>query len=467
MKDLAKLFRDTTDSFWRSQAQLRPERFVAAFVVDGDITESISRGGADAHTPFRIASMTKSFTAAAVLRLRDNGALALDTPIAELVEGAQALVGPTADSPAVTVRHLLTMSAGMASDDPWGDRMLDLSWVDFRSLLSRGAFFAHAPGNGAQYSNYGYAILGIVIEALSGMSCREYVSSTIIEPLGLTSTTWDVPKDPRAAKGEHRRPNLDVGAPLDHGAFAPMGGLWSTATDLAKWVAFFCDAFPARDGVDSEVLCRASRREMQRTHTLWEPKILDTAYGPRMSEIGYGMGLVELRHPELGSVVHHSGGLPGYGSNMRWVPDMGVGFVALGNRTYAPMRSLTNELLEALHVADLLPSPSRAWPPTSAELDEAAEQLVNWIWRVDGASEPRWAMNVDLDLPIEIRRQEADDLVAVVGEQINCRLTRSHRAAGRVIVTTASHDVVLGFSLSPEVPPRLQSFEVVSSDKSR
>jgi CubicO group peptidase (beta-lactamase class C family) len=460
MKDLQPLLQLTTDSFWRSQTQLRPEQAVVALVSDGEVAVSISDGGAGVDTPFRIASMTKSFTAAAVLRLRDSGVLTLDTPIVELVGATDTLVGPTSDSPAVTVRHLLTMAAGMASDDPWGDRMLDLSASDFQSLLDRGAFFAIAPGDGSQYSNYGYAILGSVIESVSGTSCRDYVSSTIIEPLGLNSTTWDVPRDPRTAIGAHRRAKLDVGVPLAYGAFAPMGGLWSTINDLAKWVAFFCDAFPARDGADSEVLCRASRREMQRTHTLWDPKIIDTPYGPRMTEIGYGMGLVESLHPDLGAVVHHSGGLPGFGSNMRWVPDLGVGIVALGNRTYAPMRSLTNELIEALHAAGGLPAPSRAWPTVSAELADAAEKLVNWIWRLPGSSEPDWAMNVELDLAMDVRRREADGVVSIVGQQVAWSLERSSRAAGKIVATTTSHLVTVGLSLSPEVPPRVQSFQI-------
>jgi CubicO group peptidase (beta-lactamase class C family) len=75
----------------------------------------------DADTGFRIASMTKSFTAATIVGLRDGGLLALDDPIARHVPELAELRGPTADSPVITIRHLLTMSAGLATDDPWGD----------------------------------------------------------------------------------------------------------------------------------------------------------------------------------------------------------------------------------------------------------------------------------------------------------------------------------------------------------
>jgi CubicO group peptidase (beta-lactamase class C family) len=464
------LLESSIDRFFESQNQPRPSATVVALVsagsvdvcvVDGTLTSGQTLDGA---TQFRIASMTKSFTAAAVLQLRDRGKLALDTPVADLVKGAAAIVGPTDDSPVVTVRHLLTMSAGFASDDPWGDRQLDLRADDFDAMVRSGTFFANPPGFGFQYSNLGYALLGSVIESVSGVSAREFISTQILTPLAMLQTTWDEPHGSNVAIGEHRRPGLDVGPALGYGAFSPMGGLWSTVTDLARWVEFFCDAFPARDGGDSSVLSRASRREMQRTHTSWNPRIVDTAYGPRLTEVGYGMGLVEVRHPDLGTVIHHSGGLPGFGSNMRWVPDLGFGIVALANRTYAPMRPLTAELLEDLHAARLLPAATskRRWPTETVELDRQAAALVNWIWRLAGTPdrEPDWAMNVDLDLPLTARRADADDLVTRVGAMISATVVPSTRASGKIHVTTPTTMVTIEFSLSPEAQPRLQWYEV-------
>src|SRR3954453_20229538 len=90
-------------------------------VRDGKLDAS-GGSGADEHTVFRIASMTKSFTAACVLALRDDGVFALDDPIAAHAPELAAVGGPTTDAPAVSIRHLLTMSAGIATDDPWADR---------------------------------------------------------------------------------------------------------------------------------------------------------------------------------------------------------------------------------------------------------------------------------------------------------------------------------------------------------
>jgi CubicO group peptidase (beta-lactamase class C family) len=483
---------EASERFFASQEMPAAPAIVVALIHDGQITGTYSRGAlTDGSVPnlgtrFRIASMTKSFTAAAILRLRDAGSLALDDHLTELLPSAKAIIGPTTDSPPVTVRHLLTMSAGLASDDPWGDRQLDLSPSVFRKLVARGATFANPPGFETQYSNYGYALLGSVIEAVTGRSAQQFISNEILAPLGMDSTTWTVPvpvpgdgrvdgrvegvgsgSSHNTAWGTHRREGLDVGDPLGDGAFAPMGGLWSTANDLAQWVGFLSDAFPPRDGIDSPVLCRASRREMQRVHTSWNPKIVDSPHGPRLSELGYGMGIMVTKHPDLGAIVHHSGGLPGYGSNMRWIPDRGFGIIALANRTYAPMRLLTAELIEVLYSADLIPEPSRRWSASVPVLEAQATVLVDWIWRDEGAYdaagragvEPEWAMNVDLDLDISTRRSELDDMVNLVGRRVKRTFLPDHATAGNMTITTQTHQVEVRLMLSPEVPPTIQWFD--------
>src|SRR4051812_36876284 len=109
-------------------------------------------------TVFRIASMTKTFTAAAVLRLRDDGVLTLDEPIPGL-----AAVKPTADSPALTLRHLLSMQSGLTSDDPWADRHLDLGADQFDAVVAAGPLFAVPPGTAFVYSNLGFGLIGRVV----------------------------------------------------------------------------------------------------------------------------------------------------------------------------------------------------------------------------------------------------------------------------------------------------------------
>ena len=126
----------------------------------------------DELTVFRIASMTKSFTAAAVLLLRDEGALRLDDP-AEAYVPELAGLGPLA-SP-VTIRKLLTMTAGFPTDDPWGDRLQGQPLAEFADFLAAGVSLAWAPGTRFEYSNLSYAILGLVIAAASGKAYDQFV----------------------------------------------------------------------------------------------------------------------------------------------------------------------------------------------------------------------------------------------------------------------------------------------------
>lgn len=111
-------------------------------------------------TVFRIASMTKAFTALTVLHLRDEGKLALEAPAEVYVPELGGWRYPTRDAPRIRVRDLLNHTAGFISDDPWGDRQTLLPEAEFTQLLREGASFARTPGTAAEYSNLGYALLG-------------------------------------------------------------------------------------------------------------------------------------------------------------------------------------------------------------------------------------------------------------------------------------------------------------------
>ena len=97
-----------------------------------------------ADTVFRIASMTKSFTAMAILKLRDEGKLALDDPAEKYVPEMKALKYPTSDSPKITVRHLLSHSEGFPEDNPWGDRQLADSEEQLSALIKGDSVLEHA-----------------------------------------------------------------------------------------------------------------------------------------------------------------------------------------------------------------------------------------------------------------------------------------------------------------------------------
>ena len=130
----------------------------------------VAKAPADVDTVFRIASMTKSFTAMAILKLRDEGKLSLDDAAEQYITELKTLQYPTADSPRITIRHLLTHSEGFPEDNSWGDRQLAVSDEQMAAMMRAGIPFSNAPGVTYEYSNYGFALLGRIVARVSGRS---------------------------------------------------------------------------------------------------------------------------------------------------------------------------------------------------------------------------------------------------------------------------------------------------------
>jgi len=470
-------------------------------VLGGELVHSAGFGartleGAvpDADTVFRIASMSKSFTASAVLLLRDAGALALDDPAARYVPELAGWTYGAADAAPITIRHLLTMTAGFPTDDPWGDRQQGLPLDAFGELLAAGVSFNWAPGTRFEYSNLGYAILGRVLTAVSGMPYEELIRARLLEPLGMRRSGYRAAEFPAGELAVGYRHGLggweDV--PFDpYGAFAPMGGVFSTVADLATWVAGFASAFPpdgvAGDGVHP--LRAASRREMQLPQAVTEwrsPQRLPA--GPPGAPAYYGFGLFVDEDPEVGRVVGHSGGYPGFGSNMRWHPVTGLGVIALGNGTYAPMSTLTGLVLAALlprsasYSVALAPAspgtvqaapgavpsapgavPAAAgapWPETVAAAAAIDRLLLSWD---DATADALFSENVALDGPYHERRYA----IGLIRERIGSfgvdgtRPAESDTPAHRRWWLTGDRGTVQAqIQLSPQRPPRVQSLTV-------
>jgi CubicO group peptidase (beta-lactamase class C family) len=413
-------------------------------------------------TVFRIASMTKTFTAAAVLRLRDDGVLALDDALPELA-GAR----PTADSPALTLRHLLSMQSGITADDPWADRHLDIGPDEFDAVVAPGLLFAVPPGTGFEYSNLGYGAIGRVIERVTGEPPQDVIDRVVVRPLGLDRTTWTQPDHDdwaRPYRVEDGQPLADD-PPIGDGALATMGGLWSTVEDLVRLMAWFDDAFPARDGDDDDPLRRASRREQQQVQRATAVARTE-ATGEGLDHVperidggGYGFGLQVIHDQRFGHIVGHSGGLPGYGSNMRWLPGRRVGAVALANSTYAPMRLLTRRMLEVLDDHGLVPA---VVVPVNPDLERAADALLALIndWSDDAANK-LFTDNVALDESFERRARKAAELVTAHGPLTQERLDAAFATDGTVTATAADgREVRVWLALSPVPPPRVQEYEI-------
>ena len=368
----------------------------------------------DADTVFRIASMTKSFTGAALMTLVADGRVRLDDLVAEHVPELEGWRGPTTDGPALTVRHLVSMEAGLPTDDPWADRHVDLAPEAMDELIEAGGSFAWPPGVRFEYSNLGWGLVGRVIERVADARPQEVVSSSLLAPLGMAATTWVRPASPAAVAEPYRLQDgewLHEAEPLGDGTIAPMGGLWSTVRDLARWVGFFTDAFPARDAPDDGPLARWARREMQQMRRVHEvARFRPSPAGPsRVGVTGYGIGLSVRVDERLGVSVGHSGGLPGYGSHMRWLPEHGVGVIGLSNVTYGNMAAACVEALEVLADRDEL-GPAHTVEAARA-LEDAAEGAVALLasWN-DSDADALFADNVGLDEPYERRAIEAAGL---------------------------------------------------------
>ena len=232
----------------------------------------------DADTAFRICSMTKSFIAMVVLSLRDEGRLDIDSPLAEIVPDLRALADAGPDSPPVTVRQLLTMDAGLPQDDPWADRLMaeDNAWVS-SEVFARGATRSRAPGTAFEYSNYGWAALGRVVEAVTGRRHQDLVRERVLEPLRLRSTVWsagDLPPEQVATGYRRAGDGFTPEVPLaDGGYFSALGGLYSSVRDLARWSGVFLDAEPARDAPERAPVSRATLREMSRSRSAFAPGV--------------------------------------------------------------------------------------------------------------------------------------------------------------------------------------------------
>src|SRR5688572_7686047 len=145
-------------------------------VVDGKLVHTANFGYSDiskkiavtSSTMFRVASISKSVTAMAILKLRDEGKLSLDDPAAKYVVELAGQRYPTTDAPEITIRHLLTHGAGFPVDNPWGDRQLADSDKDLSELLKKKVSFSNAPGIAYEYSNLGFALLGKIVSVVSG-----------------------------------------------------------------------------------------------------------------------------------------------------------------------------------------------------------------------------------------------------------------------------------------------------------
>lgn len=421
-----------------------------------------------ADTLFRIASMTKAFTALSILKLRDEGELELDAPVETYVAELRSWKYPTDDSPKIRVRELLTHTAGFVTDDPWGDRQTPLPEDDFTRLLRDGVPFTRPPAMAMEYSNLGYALLGRIVANVSGQPYKDVVQRLLLTPLGMTSTGYDVaaaPADRRALGYRWEDDAWKLEPTMAHGAFGAMGGIQTSATDYAKWVAYLLSAWPPRDGADAGPVRRSSVRELAQGANYPSVRLRPGSSGPDACREAstYAMGFYAASDCELGLTLSHSGGYPGYGSHVLLLPDYGVGIFALANRTYAGPRPPVWDAAVALLRAGRLKPPGSLTPSTALTTAYAAVAKMFAAGSVTSAGDVL-AMNFLMDRDAEHRARDFAELKAQVGTCDTAVPIAPTGALAGDFTWRCEHGRVKGeVLLAPTPTPRIQSLTLTRS----
>ncbi|MEO8132846.1 MAG: serine hydrolase domain-containing protein [Betaproteobacteria bacterium] len=416
-------------------------------------------------TLFRIASMTKAFTALTILKLRDEGNLRLDELAETYVPEMRSWTYPTLDSPRIRVRDLLNHTAGFVTDDPWGDRQNPLADAAFSILLREGVPFNRPPGLSMEYSNLGYAILGRIVTTVSGQPYADAITRTLLEPLGMASSGFDAAAAPsaRRAQGYAWQDNAWTLEPtMGHGAFGAMGGLQTSAADYARWVSYLLSAWPARDDADNGPVRRATVRELAQGSNfpaLAPPRAASSGHEACRRAVTYGMGMNVVVDCELGSHLTHSGGYPGYGSFLLLLPRQGVGLFALANRTYAGPRETVYDAASMLKKADFLKECPVA---LSSDLANAYRAVAAIYEQGDvAAGQDLLAMNFLMDRDAAGWVRDLSDLRKQLGKcDTTAAIVPASALSGEFTWRCETGRLAGSILLAPTHPPRIQALDL-------
>ena len=329
---------------------------------------------------YRVGSISKSFTAALVMALRDEGLLALDERLSTYVEEIDGSVK-------VSVRQALSHLSGLQREpvgevwvngDPPDTEALVASLADVEWVLSAGRRF--------HYSNLAYAILGLACERVTGRAWADLVTQRLFEPLSMAHTTLQPGED--AATGFFVHPHTDVAVaeqPIDSRAVAPAMQMWSTVDDLGRWGAFLAEPDPA----------------VLRAETVAEMATLAVMADPLRWTLGFGLGLMLHRRGDR-VLVGHAGAMPGFLADVLVSrPDKLAAVVLTNTGAAADPPDLAGQLIEA--VLEEEPPVPAAWAPPPPPPAEAAELVGSW-WLEGDEFVFRWR-----DGRLEARRSGSPD----------------------------------------------------------
>ena len=341
------------------QAEGRAPSLVGAVVRDGGQAWWGSRSMLEGHEPdgdiqYRIGSLTKTFVAVLIMRLRAEGLLDLADPVGKYLDPGEA--------GSATIAQLLSHTAGLAAEarGPWWERTPG----ELRPSL--GDIFGDRPrplpaGRQFHYSNPGFALLGALAGQLRGHSWDEAVRREILSPLGMTRTTLRAQSPHAGGFAVHPWADVMQSEPTEHtGHMASAGDLWSTVDDLCRFAAFLLDG-------DDRVLPAATLEEM-RSH----------AAPPPGGNGGYGFGIQILERGDR-TLFGHGGSMPGFLAALLVSPDDGLGAVVLSNATAGPaVGEIAVDLIEI--VASNEPRLPERWKPQPGIGPELLALTGLWYW---------------------------------------------------------------------------------------
>jgi CubicO group peptidase (beta-lactamase class C family) len=383
-----------------AQSEQRIPSISAAAIGNGEVVWQEALGVADVDrgveastdTQYRIGSITKTFTAVAVMQLRDAGELELDDPLSKHI--SEAAHGQP------TLRRMLSHLSGLQREMP-GYVWETLEFPDREGLVSGLADAEQVlrPGARWHYSNLAFALLGEVVARRSGLEYEEYVRGRLLEPLGLERTTFEQAQP--AANAYFVEPYADAVRPEQNaikGAFAAAGSLWSTTGDICRWGTFLVD------GAEG-VLAKETVEEMRRFQAMADLEEW---------KLGWGLGLMLLREDDR-IFVGHGGAMPGFLAGLAVSPKERSGAVVLVN-SGAGVK--VEELLRKLAVkaAESYPPEPEPWQAAEGVPPELEPLLGRWwsegnevVIRIrDGRLELRDVAAAP-SLPPSVFEQDGDD----------------------------------------------------------
>jgi CubicO group peptidase (beta-lactamase class C family) len=310
----------------------------------------------DGDTQYRIGSLTKTFVAVLVMRLRDEGLLDLADPLGRYLDLSQAAN--------VTIAQLLSHTAGLASetDGPWWERTPGELRPELASILPNEPG-RHPAGRVFHYSNPGFALLGALVGELRGQPWHDVLRREVLEPLGMARTSLAARAPHARGFAVHQWADVMQAEPAeDTGLMAPAGELWSTAEDLCRFAAFLLHG-------DDRVLAAATLAEMRAP-----------AAAPGEDSWGgsYGLGLQLVRRDNR-TLVGHGGSMPGFLATLWVSPADGIAGIALANATSGvDIGTIAADL--AMIVAEHEPAFPARWKPLP-DFDQSLLALTGlWYW---------------------------------------------------------------------------------------